>query len=200
MTDKKNIERLFQEKFKDFEVNPTPEAWENIVSKLEKKENKKRVFPFWFNAKAAGIAAALVLGFFGLNNYSSMFTDFNSNSDRFKNETKVVQENNDNDTSSRSQNLPTTSTKNTFEKVSTKSENTIATVNNSEINNIKNDKSKNSIENNKENDTYPYATSASRYNNTKLTTSKKIKPSVKYFHNSNQVFVSNNKKTKNKFN
>lgn len=68
MNDKKKIERLFQEKFKDFEVNPSPEIWENIASQLEKKKEKKRIFPFWFNAKAAGIAAALVLGFFTLNN------------------------------------------------------------------------------------------------------------------------------------
>ena len=71
MSDKKNIERLFQEKFKDFEMNPTPEVWENIESRLEKKENKRRIVPFWFNAKATGIAAALILGFFGLNNYSN---------------------------------------------------------------------------------------------------------------------------------
>lgn len=67
MSEKKNIERLFQEKFKDFEVTPDPMVWESIASKLEKKEDKKRIFPFWFNAKAAGIAAALVLGFFVVN-------------------------------------------------------------------------------------------------------------------------------------
>ena len=70
MNDKKNIERLFQEKFKDFEVNPSPELWGNIASQLEKKKEKRRIFPFWFNAKAAGIAAALVLGFFTLNTNS----------------------------------------------------------------------------------------------------------------------------------
>jgi hypothetical protein len=79
MSDKKNIERLFQERFKDFEVSPAPEVWGNIESKLEKKESKKRIIPFWFNAKATGIAAALVLGFFGLNNYAdwSLFSDDN---------------------------------------------------------------------------------------------------------------------------
>ncbi len=73
MSDKKNIERLFQEKFKDFEAFPAPEAWDNIASKLEEKKNKKRVFPFWFNAKAAGIAAALVLGFFTVNENQNLF-------------------------------------------------------------------------------------------------------------------------------
>jgi hypothetical protein len=68
MNDRKNIERLFQEKFKDFEVIPPPGVWEGIASQLEKKKEKRRIFPFWFNAKAAGIAAALVLGLFVLNN------------------------------------------------------------------------------------------------------------------------------------
>lgn len=68
MNDKKNIERLFQEKFKDFEVAPPSGVWDGIASQLEKKKEKKKIFPFWFNAKAAGIAAALVLGFFTLNN------------------------------------------------------------------------------------------------------------------------------------
>ncbi len=66
MNDKKNIERFFQEKFKDFEVNPEPQAWENISKKLNKKKNKKRIFPFWF--KLGGIAAGLIIGYFVLNN------------------------------------------------------------------------------------------------------------------------------------
>ncbi|MCL9803907.1 outer membrane beta-barrel protein [Flavobacterium amniphilum] len=68
MNDRKKIERLFQEKFKDFEVTPPPGVWDGIASQLEKKKEKRRIFPFWFNAKAAGIAAALVLGLFVLNN------------------------------------------------------------------------------------------------------------------------------------
>ncbi|WP_395046601.1 hypothetical protein [Flavobacterium sp.] len=74
MSERKNIERLFQEKLKDFEATPSSYIWENIAVELEKKENKKRVIPFWFNMKAAGIAAALVLGFFTANNYTSLFT------------------------------------------------------------------------------------------------------------------------------
>jgi deoxyribodipyrimidine photolyase len=44
MNDKKNIERLFQERFKDFEVAPPENAWQNIAARLEKKESKKRMF------------------------------------------------------------------------------------------------------------------------------------------------------------
>ena len=54
----KNIERLFQEKFKDFEVSPPDFVWENIQEKLHPKEKKRRVIPFWF--KTAGIAASFV--------------------------------------------------------------------------------------------------------------------------------------------
>ena len=62
MKEQKNIERLFQEKFKDFEVAPPEMAWETIEARLNEKKKKKRVIPFWF--KASGIAASLVLGFY----------------------------------------------------------------------------------------------------------------------------------------
>ena len=73
MNEKKNIERLFQEKFKDFEARPSSQVWKNIAAELEKKENKKRILPFWFNMKAAGIAAAFILGTFMASNYTNTF-------------------------------------------------------------------------------------------------------------------------------
>lgn len=72
MKERKNIERLFQEKFQNFDVTPATQVWENIASKLEEKENKKRIIPFWFNLKAAGIAASLVIGFFVINNNANL--------------------------------------------------------------------------------------------------------------------------------
>jgi Outer membrane protein beta-barrel domain len=72
MRERKNIERLFQEKFKDFEATPNPLLWENIAVKLEAKQHKKRsVLPFWY--KAAGVAALLLLGFFTADNFTSVF-------------------------------------------------------------------------------------------------------------------------------
>ncbi|MFD2908641.1 hypothetical protein ACFSX9_07815 [Flavobacterium ardleyense] len=59
MREQKNIERLFQEKFKDFEALPPHDAWENIASRLNEKKKKKRVSPFWL--QASGIAASLVI-------------------------------------------------------------------------------------------------------------------------------------------
>jgi hypothetical protein len=60
MKEQKNIERLFQEKFKDFEVAPPEMAWKNIEARLNKK--KRRIIPFWF--KISGIAASLLFGFY----------------------------------------------------------------------------------------------------------------------------------------
>jgi len=64
MSDKKNIDRLFQEKFKDFEVEPNEQIWINIDVALREKK-KRRIIPIWF--KLTGIAAGLILGFFAFN-------------------------------------------------------------------------------------------------------------------------------------
>jgi hypothetical protein len=61
MSEKKNIDRLFQEKFKDFEVNPPEVSWANIEAKLDGKK-KRRVIPFWW--KLSGVAAVFLIGFF----------------------------------------------------------------------------------------------------------------------------------------
>ena len=61
MSERKNIDRLFQEKFKDFEVNPPKETWANIEAKLDGKK-KRRIIPFWW--KLSGVAAIFFLGFF----------------------------------------------------------------------------------------------------------------------------------------
>lgn len=60
MSKRKNIDRLFQEKFKDFEVTPSGEIWRNIEAKLDQKK-KRRVIPFWW--KLSGVAAVFLLGF-----------------------------------------------------------------------------------------------------------------------------------------
>ncbi|WP_452220587.1 hypothetical protein [Lacinutrix salivirga] len=59
MPNKKNIDRLFQEKFKDFEVSPNSKVWSNIQEELAEKHKSKRVIPLWF--KYSGIAALLLL-------------------------------------------------------------------------------------------------------------------------------------------
>ena len=59
MSEKKNIDRLFREKFKDFEVAPPDYVWENIKESLQEKQ-KRRVVPLWI--RLSGVAAILVVG------------------------------------------------------------------------------------------------------------------------------------------
>lgn len=62
MKEKKNIERLFQEKFKHFEAMPPANAWENINKKLNPEKNSKKALPLWL--KFSGVAAVFLAGFF----------------------------------------------------------------------------------------------------------------------------------------
>ena len=59
MNEKKHIDRLFQEKFKNFEATPDDAVWDNIHKALHKEKRKRRVIPLWWFA--AGVAAMLVL-------------------------------------------------------------------------------------------------------------------------------------------
>ena len=59
MSEKKNIDRLFQEKFKEFEAVPQEQLWENIEADLE-KDKKRRVIPLWM--RLSGVAALLMIG------------------------------------------------------------------------------------------------------------------------------------------
>ncbi|WP_306351344.1 outer membrane beta-barrel protein [Flavobacterium sp. '19STA2R22 D10 B1'] len=62
MSERKNIDRLFQEKFKDFEVEPSHKVWDNIQAELHPNKKKRKVIPLWF--KLSGVAVALLIGFF----------------------------------------------------------------------------------------------------------------------------------------
>ncbi|PIY11831.1 MAG: hypothetical protein COZ17_05745 [Flavobacteriaceae bacterium CG_4_10_14_3_um_filter_33_47] len=59
MKDKKHIDRLFQEGFKDFEASPSNTVWQNIENKLTQNKKKRRVVPIWW--RYAGVAALLLL-------------------------------------------------------------------------------------------------------------------------------------------
>jgi len=67
MSDKKHIDRIFQEKLKDLEATPNPKVWENIQSKLEQpKEDKEKIFPIWLRI---GSIAALLLVLLTIGNH-----------------------------------------------------------------------------------------------------------------------------------
>ncbi|WP_037318457.1 hypothetical protein [Salegentibacter sp. Hel_I_6] len=73
MKEKKNIDRLYQEKFRDFEPQPNPELWNNIAGKLQEKDRKKPfVIPLWLKLSGVAAVLALMLGgyFFSQNNFT----------------------------------------------------------------------------------------------------------------------------------
>ena len=61
MNEKKHIDRIFQEKLKNFEAMPDDAVWENIHNALHEDKRKRRVIPLWW--KVAGVAALLALLF-----------------------------------------------------------------------------------------------------------------------------------------
>lgn len=66
MNKKEKLERVFQEKLKDLEVDPPLDSWDFIKDHLE-KEDKKRILPiFWWKTAAmiSGVAAILIIGIF----------------------------------------------------------------------------------------------------------------------------------------
>ncbi|MGR7812841.1 hypothetical protein [Lacinutrix undariae] len=96
MSDKKNIDRLFQEKFKNFEATPDPAVWEQINTSLHGEKRKRRVFAIWW--KIGGIAALLVLLFtVGIVSYTNLETPENTtplvNSSSEENNSKTIKNN-----------------------------------------------------------------------------------------------------------
>lgn len=59
MSDKKHIDRLFQEKLRNFEATPSNTVWNNISAELETHKKKRKIIPLWL--KISGIAASLLL-------------------------------------------------------------------------------------------------------------------------------------------
>ncbi len=68
MNDKKNIDRLFQEKFKDFDVTPDESVWEKIKARKDNDRRRAFILPLWY--KVGGVAAVaailIAIGYFSL--------------------------------------------------------------------------------------------------------------------------------------
>lgn len=79
MSDKKYIDRLFQEQLKDLEKTPDPKVWKAIETELKAKNKRKRIIPIWWYGTGA---AALLLLFLALNhivNQESTLVPFSPN-------------------------------------------------------------------------------------------------------------------------
>jgi len=68
----KNIDKLFQEQFKNFHQEPNPAAWKNIKNNLNTKKPKKSI-PFWmiFSGVAATISLLLIVSIVSFSNTKS---------------------------------------------------------------------------------------------------------------------------------
>ena len=55
MKEKKYIDRLYQEKFRDFEAVPRDAVWKSIEAKLQEKKKRRAAVPLWY--RYAGVAA-----------------------------------------------------------------------------------------------------------------------------------------------
>ena len=165
MKEQKNIERLFQEKFKDFEVAPPEMVWKNIEEKLNEKKKKRRVIPFWF--KGSGIAASLLLGFYiyNLSNESSLKIEEPINTSVEKNNENLINKAN-------SSNSKITSPSITEENVLTENDNVINQTDYVDgINNVSNKKE--TFTKTSEN-----LVALSKKDNTKNSNSKSVQPSM----------------------
>jgi hypothetical protein len=61
MKEKKHIDKLFKDRFKNFEVSPSPEVWGSIQTSMESRKKNRKIIPlFW---KVGGVAALLALLF-----------------------------------------------------------------------------------------------------------------------------------------
>ena len=92
MSDKKHIDRLFQEKFRDFDVMPNDKLWEGIEARLDKKKKKQRIIPILW--KLGGVAAVLVLMFaigttFNNTGDTTVVADSDSNNTEIENNKKT---------------------------------------------------------------------------------------------------------------
>lgn len=123
MSDKKHIDRLFQEKFKDFEKAPNDAVWANIEAKLNEKK-KRRVIPIWW--RYAGVAALLLLL---LTVGNSFFNLFDSDSNTTEPTNIIV-----NDTKKSLPVLDTKTPKNTKKPAINNTENNTTTVASGDLN------------------------------------------------------------------
>ncbi len=95
MSDEHNIDRLFQESFKDFEVDAPKNAWSGIEKRLAQKP-KRRIVPLWL--KLGGAAAVVAILIMAGSQWFLNSTQLIDNSIVDKTEENIQNSNNNNQT------------------------------------------------------------------------------------------------------
>jgi hypothetical protein len=90
MKEKKQIDKLFQERFQNFEATPPPEAWANIQARLKKEKKDRKVIPIWWKLGGAAALLALLLtignSVFDNDDPSTQITDENTKTEKVSGE------------------------------------------------------------------------------------------------------------------
>jgi hypothetical protein len=131
MNERKNINKLFQEKFENLEVAPDENVWENIESKLKEKK-KRRVIPFWW--KLSGIAAALLVELIVYNYDSKTTLDTENGIANQKNGNTKNNDNSVNKTSDKTKNIVEANVANSKDTIEVNFQNIVVSNNNSKTN------------------------------------------------------------------
>ena len=84
---KKNLDKMFQEKFKGFSEQPDEQVWQHIETSLNEKKKRRILFPIWW--KLGGVAAVLLMGLFLWNPFeentaNTTITDSNNSPVKIK--------------------------------------------------------------------------------------------------------------------
>lgn len=69
---KKNLDKLFQEKLKDFSEMPDDQVWQSIEASLDEKKKSRKVIPIWW--KLGGVAAVLLIALTLINPFGDSTT------------------------------------------------------------------------------------------------------------------------------
>lgn len=92
---KKNLDKLFHEKLKDFSEVPDDKVWQSIETSLDEKKKSRKVIPIWW--KLGGVAAVLLIAVTLLNPFEDnssnnpAITDVKSGDEKSSEENKVDQ-------------------------------------------------------------------------------------------------------------
>ncbi len=216
MSDKKHIDRLFQEKFKDFNQAPNPEVWANIEKQLASNKATSSTMPLWL--KLSSVAAVLLvfstLSYFYINNTNTSNTtmvvqnngskdELNANKSTKNETTNSSNKNEDYLTDSNSENSLNTERNSTLNKSKNKTLNkinsTTSTSNNAIANNRKQNSKRNLIETTKaKNLTSNYKPNKSGLSNTLINSTNLVSNSVQKNEanhtesNSNNTLINSN--------
>lgn len=94
---KKNLDKLFQEKFENFSEMPEEKVWQSIETSLDQKKRSRKIIPLWW--KLGGVAAILAVVIIVINPFEKDFNDTPAVTDVNNSSEKISEENEQRDAS-----------------------------------------------------------------------------------------------------